>query len=89
MLSEVDVRHQALVSRYVRQEDEGEGTESIGHDAGAQQEKHNSLETSPLTQESDAVIVTAHRWRILLFAGRVLRRPAAVLRRHCVCFSNA
>ena len=58
--SQVGVRNGAVVLRYVGQENQRERPESIGHDAGAEQEEDDLLEASPLTQESYGVSITRH-----------------------------
>ena len=57
---EVVVRHQAVVTRHVCEEDEDESSESIGNNGGAEQEEDDLLEKSPLPQKSYALIIILH-----------------------------
>lgn len=65
ILGQVDLRNQAVVSGNVSHVNEREGTESIGKDAGTEQEEDNLLETSPLAQKSCGVIIVLHGVRTL------------------------
>lgn len=52
VLGQVDLGDEAAVGGSVGQEDNGKSPESIGHDAGTEQEEDHLLEPTPLTQES-------------------------------------
>uniref|UniRef100_A0A3B5AT14 Sodium-dependent phosphate transport protein 2A n=1 Tax=Stegastes partitus TaxID=144197 RepID=A0A3B5AT14_9TELE len=78
----VDVRYQALVTRYVSQENKGKSTESIGHNGGTEQEEDDLLETSPLTQESnsDLTMETLSKpQRVKMVASTVCKIPLLFL----------
>jgi len=62
VLGQVDLRNQAVVTGSVSQEDNRE-SESIGKNAGTEQEEDDLLETSPLAQKSDGVFVILHGLR--------------------------
>lgn len=60
VLGQVNLRNQTEVIGNVSQEYQRESTESIGKDAGTEQEKDNLLKMSPLMQERCGVIIILH-----------------------------
>ncbi|TNN39514.1 hypothetical protein EYF80_050313 [Liparis tanakae] len=91
-LGQVDFRNQAVVTRSVSRENNRESSESIGNNAGTEQEEDDLLETSPLAQKSDGVFVILHGLRaqtvhrvedIVLYLRLTLRHQLNEKQGHC------
>lgn len=60
LLSQVDLRDQAMMVGCVSKEDGAEGDDSIGQHAEAEQREDQQLEAAPLTQKGHLLVVVMH-----------------------------
>lgn len=66
ILSKIDIWNQTAMMGVISQEDAWEIDNSIWDDAAAEEEKHDLLKTTPLTQKCCSFFIILHNFRVTL-----------------------